>query len=135
MVPALELTNEDALEHLKKILKGVSIILHPVLEYYADNPPPAVSCFFFCEYFTLYISFVASTFISLTLLLFLSIYRIWVRISSTRSLWMTPPSGAKIMENLARGSSTNKFQSTTILPGASVAETIPYVEYVPRPVP
>jgi hypothetical protein len=70
MVSALELTDEEVLEHLKKILKGVSIVPHPVLEYCADNPPPAVSCFFFCEYFTLYISFVAGTFISLTLLLF-----------------------------------------------------------------
>jgi hypothetical protein len=45
MVLALELTDEEVLEHLKKILKGVSVILHLVLEYHADNPPPAVSCF------------------------------------------------------------------------------------------
>jgi hypothetical protein len=45
MVPVLELTNEEVLERLKKILKGVSVIPHPVPEYRADNPPPAVSCF------------------------------------------------------------------------------------------
>jgi hypothetical protein len=45
MVLALELTDEEVLERLKKILKGVSIVPHPVPEYRADNPPPAVSCF------------------------------------------------------------------------------------------
>jgi hypothetical protein len=30
MVSALELTDEEVLERLKKILKGVSIIPHPV---------------------------------------------------------------------------------------------------------
>jgi hypothetical protein len=45
MVPVLELTDEEVLECLKKILKGVSVVPHPVLEYRADNPPPAVSCF------------------------------------------------------------------------------------------
>jgi hypothetical protein len=33
MVPALELTKEEVLECLKKILKGVSVIPHTVLEY------------------------------------------------------------------------------------------------------
>jgi hypothetical protein len=46
-----------------------------------------------------------------------------------------PSSRAKTMENLAGGSSTSKFQATTILSGASIAETVPYVEYVPRLVP
>jgi hypothetical protein len=45
MVLALELTDEEVLEHLQKILKGVSVIPHLVLEYYANNPPPDVSCF------------------------------------------------------------------------------------------
>jgi hypothetical protein len=45
MVSALELTDEEVLEHLKKILKGVSVVAHLVPEYRADNPPPAVSCF------------------------------------------------------------------------------------------
>jgi hypothetical protein len=43
MVPALELTNEEVLECLKKILKGVSVVPHPVPEYCADNPSPGVS--------------------------------------------------------------------------------------------
>jgi hypothetical protein len=32
MVPALELIDEEVLERLKKILKGVSVISHPVPE-------------------------------------------------------------------------------------------------------
>jgi hypothetical protein len=43
MVPALELTEEEVLERLKKVLKGVTIIPHTVPEYHADHPPPAVS--------------------------------------------------------------------------------------------
>ena len=46
MVPALELTDEEVLERLQKMLKGVSIIPLAVLEYSANNPPPAVSCSF-----------------------------------------------------------------------------------------
>jgi hypothetical protein len=45
MVPALELTDEEVLECLKKILKGVGVILHPDPKYCADNLPPAVSYF------------------------------------------------------------------------------------------
>jgi hypothetical protein len=41
----------------------------------------------------------------------------------------------KAEENLAGASSTSKSQATTILPGASIVETIPYVEYVPHLVP
>jgi hypothetical protein len=41
----------------------------------------------------------------------------------------------KVGENLAGASSTSKSQATTILPGASITETMPYVEYVPRLVP
>jgi hypothetical protein len=45
MVLTLELTEEEVLEHLKKILKGVSVVPHIVSEHRADNPPPAMSCF------------------------------------------------------------------------------------------
>jgi hypothetical protein len=45
------------------------------------------------------------------------------------------PSGVKAGDNLAGASSTSKSQAATILPGAFVIETIPYVEYVPHPVP
>ena len=47
MVPALELTNEEVLERLQKMLKGASIVPLTVSEYCAKNPPPAVSCFLF----------------------------------------------------------------------------------------
>jgi hypothetical protein len=55
MVPALELTEEEVLEHLRKVLKGVTIVPHAVPEYCGDNLPPAVSCFTFREYFPIYI--------------------------------------------------------------------------------
>jgi hypothetical protein len=73
MVPALELTDEEVLEHLKKILKGVSVVPHPVPEYHADNPPPAVSCFSFAStlFFIFPLLLVLSVFISLILLLLL----------------------------------------------------------------
>jgi hypothetical protein len=51
MVLALELTKEEVLESLKKVLKGVTIVHHMVLEYRADHSPPSVSCFALCEYF------------------------------------------------------------------------------------
>ena len=60
MVPALELTDEEVLERLQKMLKGVSVVPHGILEYCANNPPPVVSCFFLCGYFC--ISFAVSTF-------------------------------------------------------------------------
>jgi hypothetical protein len=40
MVPALELTEEEVLERLKNVLKGVTIVPHAVPEYCGDNPPP-----------------------------------------------------------------------------------------------
>jgi hypothetical protein len=43
MVPTRELTEDEVLEHLQKILKGVSIVPHRVDEYTAASPPPAVS--------------------------------------------------------------------------------------------
>jgi hypothetical protein len=59
MVPALQLTEEEVLEHLRKVLKEVTIVPHVIPEYYGDNPPPVVSCF--TEYF-FYNSFVVGTF-------------------------------------------------------------------------
>ena len=47
MVPALELTDEEILERLQKMLKGASVVPLTVSEYRANNPPPSVSCFFF----------------------------------------------------------------------------------------
>jgi hypothetical protein len=61
MVPTLELTKEEVLECLRKVLKGVTIVPHAVPEYCGDNLPPAVSCFTFVSTF-LYISFVVGTF-------------------------------------------------------------------------
>jgi hypothetical protein len=61
MVLALELTEEEVLERLKKILKGVSVVPHTVPEYRVDNPPPTISCFTSANTF-LYISSVAGTF-------------------------------------------------------------------------
>jgi hypothetical protein len=45
MVPALELTEEEVLKRLKKVLKGVTIVPHTVPEYRGDNSSPALSCF------------------------------------------------------------------------------------------
>jgi hypothetical protein len=45
------------------------------------------------------------------------------------------PSRVEVGENLARASSTSKFQATAILPGVSSIILDPYVEYVPFPVP
>jgi hypothetical protein len=52
MVPALELTEQEVLEHLKKVLKGVTIIPHIVPEYREDNPPSSVSCFICANIFS-----------------------------------------------------------------------------------
>ena len=48
MVPALELTDEEVLERLQKMLKGVSVIPPAVSEFSINNPPPAVSCLSLC---------------------------------------------------------------------------------------
>jgi hypothetical protein len=61
MVLVLELTEEEVLERLKKILKGVSVVLHIVFEHRADNPPPTVSCFTSASTF-LHIFFTVGTF-------------------------------------------------------------------------
>jgi chorismate mutase len=39
MVPALELTEEEVLERLRKVMKGLTIVSHAVPEYCGDNPP------------------------------------------------------------------------------------------------
>jgi RecA-family ATPase len=39
MVPALELTEEEVLERLRKVLKGVTIVPHTVSKYCGHNPP------------------------------------------------------------------------------------------------
>jgi hypothetical protein len=138
MVPALELTDEEVLERLKKILEGVSVVPHPVPEYHADNPSPAVSCFSSTStlFFIFPLLLVLSVFISLILLLLLLFYLQDLGQNFIDLIPVDdPPSGAKTMENLAGASSTSKSQATTILPSASIAKTVPYVEYVPRPVP
>ena len=48
MVSALELTNEEVLERLQKMLKGASVVPLTVTEFSTNNPPPAVSCFSLC---------------------------------------------------------------------------------------
>ena len=48
MVLALELTDEEVLERLQKMVKGVSVIPPAVSEFLANHPPPAVSCLSFC---------------------------------------------------------------------------------------
>jgi hypothetical protein len=140
MVPALELTEEEVLEGLKKILKGVSVVPHTVPECRVDNPPPVVSCFSSTS--TLFIIFplllVLSVFISLTSLVVVVVV-VYLQDLGWNFIDPIPmddiPSGVKTGENLTGASSTSKFQATTILPGASIVEIIPYVEYVPCPVP
>jgi hypothetical protein len=63
MVLALELTEKEVLERLRKVLKGMTIVPHTVPEYRADRPPPSVSCFVLRKYFL-------SFFLMLTLLFF-----------------------------------------------------------------
>jgi hypothetical protein len=98
----------------------VSVIPHPVLEYHADNPHPAVSCFSSASTFILYISFVACTFIFLTLLLLF-----YLQDFGQNFVDPIPaddlPSRAKAMESLAGVSSISKSQATIVLLGTSIA--------------
>ena len=55
MVPTLELTDEEVLERLQKMLKGVSIVPLAVPKYCVNIPPPAVSCFLFVQVLFLFI--------------------------------------------------------------------------------
>jgi hypothetical protein len=43
MVPMTELTEDQVLDRLQKILKGVTIVPPGVGEYDAEHPPPAVN--------------------------------------------------------------------------------------------
>ena len=76
MVPALELTDEEVLERLQKMLKGVSVVPLAVLDYSANNLPPAVSCFFLCGYF-LYFFCCIHFLLNLPCLVVLLFYRNW----------------------------------------------------------
>ena len=76
MVPALQLTDEEVLERLQKMLKGVTVVLLAVLEYSANNPPPAVSCFFLCGYFLYFLCYIHFL-LNLPCLVVLLFYRNW----------------------------------------------------------
>ena len=55
MIPALELTDEEVLERLQKMLKGASVVPLTVSEYSANNPPPAVSRFLFVRVLSVFL--------------------------------------------------------------------------------
>ena len=55
MVPTLELTDEEVLERLQKMLKGASVVPLTISEYYIKNPPPAMSCFLFVRVLFLFL--------------------------------------------------------------------------------
>ena len=55
MVPALELTDEEVLERLQKMLKGASVVPLTVSEYSANNPPPTVSHFLFVRVLSVFL--------------------------------------------------------------------------------
>ena len=76
MVPALELTGEEVLERLQKMLKGVSVVPHTVPKYCANNPPPDVSCFFLCWYFSYFLCCLHFS-LNLSCLVVLLFYRNW----------------------------------------------------------
>jgi hypothetical protein len=88
MVPALELTGEEVLKRLQKMLKGVSIVPHTVPEYCANNPPPVVSCFFLCWYFLYFLCYFQFS-LNLSCLVVLLFYRNWGITLLTRSPLMT----------------------------------------------
>ena len=70
MVPNLELTDEEVLERLQKMLKGASVVPLTISEYCAKNPPPAVSCFLFVQ--VLFVFFCCVYFCLIFLVLFFS---------------------------------------------------------------
>ena len=55
MVPALELTDEEVLERLQKMLKGASVVLLTVSKFSANNPPLAVSRFLFVRVLSVFL--------------------------------------------------------------------------------
>jgi hypothetical protein len=100
MVPALELTDEEVLECLQKILKGVSVVPHTVPEYRVNNPHPAVSCFLLQVLFfilpSLLVLFVSTFLLNLSPLVILLIRRNWGVILLTRYPPMTTLLGWKL---------------------------------------
>ena len=57
MVPALELTDEEVLERLQKMLKGASVVPLTVSEFSANNPPPAISRFLFVRILSVFLMY------------------------------------------------------------------------------
>jgi hypothetical protein len=113
MVPALELTDEEVLERLKKILKGVSVVPHLVPEYRADNPSLAISCF--SSESTLFFIFPLLPVLSFFLLSCCCFTRrILVKISLTQSLLMTSLMGQKLWRTLLE-----RLQSVSLKPPSS----------------
>ena len=55
MVLALELTGEEVLERLQKMLKGASVVPLTISEFSTNNPPPAVSHFLFVRVLTIFL--------------------------------------------------------------------------------
>ena len=76
MVPTLELTDEEVLERLQKMLKGVSVVPLAVLEYSANNPPSAVSCSFLMRVLLILFS-LYPLLLNLPCLVVLCFYRNW----------------------------------------------------------
>jgi hypothetical protein len=110
-----------------------------VPKYRANNPPPAISCLSSAStlFFIFPLLLVLSIFISLTSLVVVVVVVVgYLQDLGQNFVDLIPtddnPSGVKARESLAGASSTSKSQATTILPGASIIEIIPYIEYVPR---
>ena len=55
MVLALELTDEEVLKRLQKMLKGASVVPLTVSKYSANNPPPTVSHFLFVRVLSVFL--------------------------------------------------------------------------------
>ena len=55
MISALELTDEEVLERLQKMLKGASVVPLTVSEYSANNPSLAVSRFLFVRVLSVFL--------------------------------------------------------------------------------
>ena len=77
MVPALELTDEEVLERLQKMLKGASVVPLTVSKYSANNPPLAVSRFSFVWVFSVFLLLLSIFCLIFLVLLFYSFCRNW----------------------------------------------------------
>ena len=55
MVPALELTDEEVLERLQKMLKGASVVPLTVSKFSTSNLPPVVSRFLFVRVLSVFL--------------------------------------------------------------------------------